>query len=90
VVHSFGESSNANSKAQAATCSPGKKAVGGGGSTTLQAGISGVENLVAIHLSQPFTMNSENDSWLVQAVETSPDNLTTWTLSAWAVCLAVS
>jgi len=78
-------------KVQAATCPAGKKAVGGGGFPAFgSVGISGVVDLVAIHASIPFTVASANDSWLVHAVETSPDNLTTWHLSAYVVCLSAS
>jgi hypothetical protein len=90
VVRTSGASSNFDFKVQAATCPAGKKAVGGGGSTSFETGISGVADSVAIHRSTPFSVNSPDDSWLVHAIETAPDNITTWTLSAWAVCLSVS
>ncbi|MEA2972482.1 MAG: hypothetical protein QOG82_940 [Actinomycetota bacterium] len=90
VVRTSGLSSTVDSKSQAATCPAGKKAVGGGGSTSFDTGISGVAESVAIHRSTPFTSISQDDAWVVQAVETSPDNITTWTLSAWAVCLSAS
>lgn len=90
VVRTTGASSNADLKVQAATCPAGKKAVGGGGSNSFDSGISGVADRVAIHRSTPFNSSSPNDSWLVHAVETEPDNFTTWSLSAWVVCLSVS
>ena len=90
VVRANGEFNSADFKAQSATCPGGKKAVGGGGSTSFGTGLSYVESNVAIHRSAPFTTNSDNDSWLVHAVETTPDDLSTWRLSAYAICLSVS
>ena len=89
VVRANGEFDTADLKVQAATCPTGKKAVGGGGSTSFGTGISGVASRVALHLSAPFSSASENDSWLVHAVETTSDNLTTWRLSAYVICLSV-
>ena len=90
VVRANGETDAADSKAQAATCPAGKKAVGGGGSTSWGTGISSVADTVAIHMTRPFTRNSENDSWVVHAIETTADDITTWTLSAFVICLSVS
>ena len=90
VVRANGETDTADSKAEAATCPAGKKAVGGGGSASFGTGVSHVADTVAIHRTSPFTRNSENDSWLVHAFETTPDNTTTWRLSAWVICLSVS
>lgn len=91
VVRTSGETNTADGKAQAATCPSGKKAVGGGGSVSSGGtGSSGVVASVAIHLTRPFSVVSENDSWLVQAVETAPDNITTWGLNAFVICLSVS
>jgi hypothetical protein len=73
-----------------ATCPAGRKAVGGGGFVVFDTGVSGVVNRVAIHASVPFTFATADDSWDVQAVETAPDNFTTWHLIAYAVCVSVS
>jgi hypothetical protein len=71
---------------------PARAAKGGGWGRLheLRYGRQHVANGVAIHLTRPFTRNSENDSWLVHALETNGDNFTTWNLSAFVVCLAVS
>ena len=90
VVRANGEFNTANFKVQSATCPAGKKAVGGGGSTSSGTGVSYVEDNVAIHLTAPFTTNSDNDSWLVHAIETIPDDFSTWRLSAYVICLSVS
>jgi hypothetical protein len=84
-----GEFGNADLKVQAATCPTGKKAVGGGGSTSFGTGTSGVADDVAIHLTAPFSSGTENDSWLVHAIETTSDDVTTWSLSAYVICLSV-
>jgi hypothetical protein len=87
VVRSTGPSDLADSKVQVATCPAGKRAISGGGNPVFGSnGISGTVELVAIHASFPLTL-STGDSWDVQAVETNPDTITTWSLTAYAVCV---
>jgi hypothetical protein len=90
VVRSVGTSTTADFKVQVATCPAGKKAVSGGGYTVFDTGVSGVEEFVAIHSSVPISLNNDSDTWDVQAIETIPDNFTTWHLVAVAVCATVS
>jgi hypothetical protein len=87
IVRAATAPSAANSQLGVATCPAGKKAVGGGALPVLDTGISGIVDLVAVHAEFPLTVTNTNDSWDVQAVETQPDNLTTWHLVVWAVCV---
>lgn len=55
-----------------------------------QQRVSGIVDLVAIHASLPLALSNGTDNWDVQAVETSPDNITTWSLVAYAVCVTAT
>jgi hypothetical protein len=84
IVTSDSAASSANYQVHTATCPAGKKAISGGAFPILDTGVSGIVNLVAIHVSRPFTLSNSMDSWNIHAVETSPDNITTWHLHVYA------
>jgi hypothetical protein len=90
VVTSDSAASSANYQVHTATCPAGKKAISGGAFPILDTGVSGIVNLVAIHVSRPFTLSNSMDSWNIHAVETSPDNITTWHLHVYAMCAFVA
>lgn len=90
VVRTAGAPSTANFQVQVATCPSGKTAVSGGGYTVLDSGVSGIVDRVAIHANMPISLSGDDDTWDVQAVETEPDNFTTWHLVVMAVCATVS
>lgn len=89
VVTTQAANSTADWQVQTASCPAGKVVVGGGGFPSFgDAGVSGVAETVAIHSSGPLQLNSDTyDTWNVQAVETEPDNITTWHLVVWAICV---
>jgi hypothetical protein len=89
VVTSNGPSSASNTQVHSATCPPGKKAISGGAFPILDTGLSGTVDRVAIHVSRPFTFpfGNPDDSWNIHAIETAPDNVTTWHLRVYAVCV---
>ena len=90
VVQSAGPSSAADGKVQTATCPAGKRAISGGGFQVFDTGVSGTVDRVAIHVTVPISLFNDGDTWDVQAVETAPDNFTTWHLVAVAVCVVVN
>jgi len=90
IVRTAGTSSTADLQVQVATCPAGKNVVSGGGFPVFDTGISGIVDRVAIHASVPLSLFRSNDTWDVQAVETTPDNFTTWHLVVWAVCATVA
>jgi hypothetical protein len=89
VVTSNSAPSAANLQVHTATCPAGKKAISGGAFPILDTGLSGTVDLVAIHVSRPFSMpfGNPNDSWNIHAIETAPENFTTWHLQVYAVCV---
>jgi hypothetical protein len=89
VVNADSASNNYWLKSQVATCPAGKKVTGGGGFPIFDTGVSGTVSVVALRISTPFTVRNENDSWLVHAFETQPDNFTNWRLRSVAVCASV-
>ena len=89
IVRAAGTASTANFQVQVATCPTGKKVVSGGGFPVFDTGVSGVVDLVAIHASVPISLSNSDDTWDVQAIETQPDNFSTWHLVVWAVCAMV-
>jgi len=82
--------STGNLQVGTATCPAGKKAVSGGAFPIFDGGLSGTVDLVAIHVSRPFTFTNPNDSWNVHLIESSPDNVTTWHVITYAVCVTVA
>jgi hypothetical protein len=87
IVRTEGTPSRATFQVQVATCPAGKKAISGGGVVHFDTGVSGVADLVAVHSSVPISLNADDDTWDVQAVETSSDTFTTWHLAVFAVCI---
>ncbi len=84
IVRADGASSSAFIQTVAAYCPSGKKVLGGGGTVTFDTGLSGeVDEGVAIHFSRPFT---DGSAWDVQAVMTLSNTISTWHVSAFAIC----
>ena len=86
IVQSVGPSGASDERTQVVTCPAGEKAVGGGGFATGDTGADFVGEFAAIHMSVPLSLFHDGDSWDVQAVETIRDSVSTWHLTAIAVC----
>ncbi len=88
IVKEVGASSGATIQTVVAYCPAGKKAISGGGYVTFDTGISGeVDEGVALHFSVPFNGGA---GWDVQAVMTYLNTISTWHLTAYAVCADAS
>jgi hypothetical protein len=88
-----GSSDTSSNKVLVAPCSAGKSVLGGGGSFSVGAGISGDVNLLVLTASVPMQAGAvaPTSSWLVKGISLSGISPSTqWRLHAYAVCGTVA